>query len=55
MNSITLANILEDYNVEFSKVQAFFLRNDLGKIVSPDVILSEEQYNAFSWTLDIRH
>ena len=47
MNEMTLANILCDYNVDYHKVKAFFLKHDLGRITSPNVILSDEQYNAF--------
>ncbi len=47
MNKLNLEDVLSEYNVDFSKAQAFFIRNDLGMIISPDVTLSEEQYNAF--------
>ena len=47
MDKKTLANILSEYNVDYHKVKAFFLKHDLGRIISPDTILSDEQYNAF--------
>ena len=47
MNKATLANILSEYNVDYHKAKAFLLKNGLGKIISPDVILSDEQYDAF--------
>lgn len=47
MDKKTLANILSEYNVDYQKVKAFFLKHDLGRITSPGVILSDEQYDAF--------
>ena len=47
MDKQTLANILSEYNVDYHKAKAFLRKNDLGGIISPDTILSDEQYNAF--------
>ena len=47
MNKATLADILCEYNVDYHKAKAFLRKNDLGEIISPDTILSDEQYNAF--------